>query len=394
MSLTVARVLKKGVHAATLTADSGDVTFRYREDYLNSGGPPIATTLPTTTDELRLSRGATPSFFSGLLPEGRRLLAVASRLKTSADNEVALLLDIGNDLIGDVQVLPDKGTSLRTPVELPRDARKMSFRALRDDIFGAAASGLPGVQDKVSSVMQNAPVKLAGKQFILKLTPESVPGVVENEFFFLQFARACGLRVAPHYLLSDRDGEHALLVERFDRPSGSAADWLAVEDGAQALGVYPAAKYEVTMEGVGQALVGICRAPAVAAYELFKQVLFSYLVGNGDQHAKNLSVLEDETGGFRLSPGYDLVNTVFYGDRTSALSISGKESNLTRRDVLAFGGSLGLTDKASARGLDQMVRKTALIGSERLDFSSLPYHHKVKLDVSYRLRKRWEKIHD
>lgn len=187
MSPLSARVVKKGVEAATLTAEAGEVTFRYPDSYLVSDHPPIASTLPKTRDSLELSRGATPAFFSGLLPEGRRLLAVASRLKTSVDNEVTLLLDMGNDLIGDVRVLPESGEPRRAPVVLPKDPKEVSFQALRDDVFGSAASGIPGVQDKVSSAMQNAPAKFAGRQFILKLTPTNVPGVVENEFF------SCGL---------------------------------------------------------------------------------------------------------------------------------------------------------------------------------------------------------
>ena len=394
MSLLSARVVKKGVEAASLTAEAGEVTFRYLDSYLVSDHPPIASTLPKTRDPLELSRGATPAFFSGLLPEGRRLLAVASRLKTSVDNEVTLLLDIGNDLIGDVQVLPESGEPRRTPLALPKDPKEISFQALRDDVFGSAASGLPGVQDKVSSAMQNAPVKFAGRQFILKLTPTNVPGVVENEFFFLRFAKACGLRVANHHLLTDRDGEHALLIERFDRPGKNPESWLAAEDGAQALGIYPAAKYDVPMEDAGRALVELCQAKKAAAYDIYTQVVFSYLMGNGDQHAKNISVIEDQNGGFRVSPAYDLVSTMFYADRTTALTVNGKESNLTRYDFLAFGSSLGLPDKASTRGLDRLLHKTAIIGRAGLDFSSLPYHHKLQLDVAYRLRKRWEKLQE
>jgi serine/threonine-protein kinase HipA len=392
MSLVTARVLKKGVWAAVLSSDAGEVTFRYREEYLQSERPPISSTLPKTPDEVRLTRGATPAFFSGLLPEGRRLLAVASRLKTSVDNEVTLLLDIGNDLIGDVQVLPESGVPQRKPLQLPRSTDDWNFQAIREDVFGSAASGLPGVQDKTSAEMQNAPVKFAGKQYILKLTPSNVPGVVENEYFFLRLARAWGLRVANHHLLTDRAGEKGLLIERFDRPGAHPESWLAVEDGAQALGVYPAAKYEVPMEEVGRALVGLCKAPAVAAYELFRQVVFSYMMGNGDHHAKNLAVLEDDMGGFHISPAYDLVNTMFYADRTTALTINGKESNLTRSDMMAFAESLGLPEKASLRGLDGFLRHTSVVGKAGLDFTVLPYHRRLQLDVAYRLRKRWEKL--
>jgi len=37
--------------------------------------------------------GALPSYFSGLLPEGRRLGALRRAVKTSADDELSLLLE-------------------------------------------------------------------------------------------------------------------------------------------------------------------------------------------------------------------------------------------------------------------------------------------------------------
>lgn len=60
---------------------------------------------------------------SNLLPEGRRLETLRQRVTTSLDHEVALLLAIGNDLVGDLQFVP-AGTrpagSSATPVDLDR----------------------------------------------------------------------------------------------------------------------------------------------------------------------------------------------------------------------------------------------------------------------------------
>jgi serine/threonine-protein kinase HipA len=156
--------------------------------------------------------------------------------------------------------------------------------------------------------------------------------------------------------------------------------------------VYPAAKYDVPMEGVGRGLGALCQAPAVAAYEFFDQVVFCYIMGNGDHHAKDLSAVQDEVGGCRISPAYDLVNTMICADRTTALTINGKESHLTRADMKAFGASLGLPEKGSLRGLEEFLRHTSVVGKKGLDFTSLPYHHRLQLDLAYRLRKRWEKL--
>ena len=47
---------------------------------------------------------------------------------------------------------------------------------------------------------------------------------------------------------------------------------------------------------------GIGRAPGVAALELYRLLVFAYLSGNGDLHAKNLAILRDQQGEWRIPP--------------------------------------------------------------------------------------------
>lgn len=103
----IAHVVKAGTPAATLTRADGEVEFSYLPEYLESGARAVATTLPLTEQPVRTSAGAVPAFFSGLLPEGRRLTALRRSVKTSADDELSLLVAIGSDPVGDVQVLAD-----------------------------------------------------------------------------------------------------------------------------------------------------------------------------------------------------------------------------------------------------------------------------------------------
>ena len=64
-----ADVYKGGVHAATLSRSEGGTVFAYLDGYV---GPPVATTLPLGDQRVNVG-GAIPTFFAGLLPEGRRL---------------------------------------------------------------------------------------------------------------------------------------------------------------------------------------------------------------------------------------------------------------------------------------------------------------------------------
>ena len=138
--------------------------------------------------------------------------------------------------------------------------------------------------------MRSLPGRASPSDLIVKVSPPEFEFVVENEAFFLNVARRAGLRTPDWRLVEDSQGVTALLVERFDLfGTGPHKKRLAFEDAAQALGLWPADNYNVTLEQVGQRLLRLTAAPSVAALELFRQVAFAMLIGSGDQHAKNLA---------------------------------------------------------------------------------------------------------
>ena len=102
-----ADVYKGGQLAATLTRIPDGVSFSYTAEWVKTAGRPVATTLPVTATPVVTAGGAVPAYFAGLLPEGRRLSALRRTVKTSADDELSLLLAIGSDPVGDVQVVPE-----------------------------------------------------------------------------------------------------------------------------------------------------------------------------------------------------------------------------------------------------------------------------------------------
>ncbi|MET3429023.1 HipA-like protein [Actinoplanes tereljensis] len=110
-----ADVFKAGQHAGTLIRNQDGIEFRYLDAWVDAGGPPVATTLPVTSEPVVRPGGALPAYFTGLLPEGRRLGALRRAVKTSADDELSLLLAVGADAVGDVQVVP----SGVQPTEVP-----------------------------------------------------------------------------------------------------------------------------------------------------------------------------------------------------------------------------------------------------------------------------------
>lgn len=385
--IRTAHVLKDGVPAATLTRFEGRVEFAYTTAYLESGGRAVATTLPLTDAPVRTTAGAVPPFFANLLPEGRRLTALRRSVKTSADDELSLLLAVGSDPVGDVQVLEQ-------PEEPPAEAVAVVEGGFDELDFGdlLATQGigdpaaLAGVQDKVSGRVLTVPLAHGGRAHLLKFEVPQFPLVVDNEAFFLDVARRLRHPVVPSQVVHDRQGRPGLLVTRFDRVAdGARLRRLAVEDGAQVLGLHPADKYTVGMEDLATALAGVCRSRPLALRSVLQQAVLAWATGNGDLHAKNISVVG--AADRAVAPIYDIPSTVPYGDTTFALPLAGRRDNLTAKAFRRFGETVGLPAAAVDRVLEEVLAATADV-VVRLEQGAAGWDVRRRQDLVRTLRRR------
>ncbi|MFC3963530.1 type II toxin-antitoxin system HipA family toxin [Nocardia jiangsuensis] len=359
-----ADVFKGGRRAARLTRHpDGGVDFGYYPDYLPDGEP-IAFTLPVAPNTVHRPAGAVPPFFAGLLPEGRRLTVLQRAVKTSADDELSLLLAVGTDAPGDVQVIPAGQLPADTPALVHNaEPRDLEFSRLLDSVDPHA---IPGVQPKASASMISFPLTTHLGSFILKLPQPEYPHLIENEFAHMQAARDLRVPVAEAELVTDRTGATGLLVRRFDRTSESGR--LAFEDAGQVFGLPPASKYLPESADLVRALSGVTAAPAVAVRNLYLQFFFAWLTGNGDLHAKNVGVLRDSDGAWAIAPIYDITSTLIYDDDAMALPIAGRTRNLRARDWIAFATDIGLAERAATS-----ARSIALRAAEAVDHARLPF---------------------
>jgi serine/threonine-protein kinase HipA len=354
----VADVYKAGVLAARLERHDGGTRFSYLPAYLAAGGPAVASSLPLSAEPVLSAAGAAPPYFTGLLPEGRRLNALRRSVKTSVDDELSLLIAAGANPVGDVQIVghgepldPDEHA-----VELNPKA-PVDFDALLGDSGLIDPVALAGVQDKLSAGMISMPVASAGRRYILKLNAPEFPHVVENELVMFRYAAKLRIPLSKVRLIRDVEGRPGLLVERFDRiplagGAHGAVQRLAVEDGAQVLGLYPADKYNVAYGQVCRALAEYCAAPLPALRNLAIQAAFAWLSGNGDLHAKNVSMVQQPSGEWSIAPVYDIPSTVVYGDKTLALTLDGKRTGISRKHFLGWAAGLGLTERAAVQVLE------------------------------------------
>lgn len=361
----IADVYKAGVLAARLERHDGGTKFSYLPAYLASGGPAVASSLPLTAAPVLSAAGAAPPYFTGLLPEGRRLNALRRSVKTSVDDELSLLIAAGANPVGDVQIVghgekldPDEHAVELDP-GIPVD-----FDALLGDSGLIDPVALAGVQDKLSAGMISMPVASAGRRYILKLNAPEFPHVVENEHAMFRYAERLRIPLSRVQLIRDVAGRPGLLVERFDRvpvaraagASPNAVQRLAVEDGAQVLGLYPADKYNVGYGQVCHALAAYCAAQLPALRNLALQAAFAWLTGNGDLHAKNVSMVQQPTGEWSIAPVYDIPSTVVYGDKTLALTLGGKRTGISRKHFLGWAAGMGLTERAAVQILELALK--------------------------------------
>jgi serine/threonine-protein kinase HipA len=361
-AVDVADVYKGDQLAGYLTRTSEGTSFEYTHDFIAGKSEAVASTLPVREPPYLTGAGAVPAFFAGLLPEGARLLAVVAAVKTSPDDELSLLIAVGEDAVGDVRVLPHGSEPTAKPLTLPSVPGDVSFADLFARSIDPSAANLdralPGVQDKLSDAMVSFPLTGASGPAILKLNPPAFPRIVENEAFCLSLARRAGLTVPRFEVIEDRDGVSGLLVERFDRRVvDGAVSRVAQEDACQLLNRWPADKYRVSINDIAGRLVKVVSACEASIMNLIEQIAFSWIIGNGDMHAKNYSVqwLKEE----RLvvpTPVYDVVSTIPYPlDQRIALKLDGRDANLRGRFLVEFASRFGVPESMSLRRLSELA---------------------------------------
>lgn len=100
----------------------------------------------------------------------------------------------------------------------------------------------------------------------------------------------------------------------------------------------------------------LCGAPMVERRRLLELIAFSYLIGNGDLHGKNISIGLRGTS-LQLTDGYDLLSTRPYGDRRLALKVEGRDDNLKRGHLVAIGERYRIPAKALGARLDELCAR-------------------------------------
>lgn len=336
--VSVLNVLLYGQPIGTLTRVAGDRTlFAFNDAYIAQRDRPVLglgfkDQLGELITEFNPTHTKLMPFFSNLLPEGHMRSYLAGRADVSPEREFFLLWVLGRDLPGAITVMSADGEAWPPAAhDDPDDDRHDDNRH-----ENALRFSLAGVQLKFSAVNESSggltiPAKGVGGSWIVKLPSREYQGIPENEYTMMTLARNIGMDVPAVQLIDvsairnlpegiDSLKGQALAIERFDRLSDGTA--VHIEDFAQVFGVYPADKYK---KANYRNIAGVIAAESGEAdiAEFVRRLTFNTLIGNGDMHLKNWSLIYPDRRNAALAPAYDFVSTVPYlGDKEAALNFS------------------------------------------------------------------------
>lgn len=358
------RIYRQNSFAGTLSRTADGCVFKFEPDFLTDPNfKELSFAIPKNHAPIAISGINLHPFFAGLLPEGLRLKTILTNLKTSADDLFSLFAATGAGAIGDVYVKTE--LDIKKTFEASQ-LKKIDFydyflKLTKSNPYAKGEDSIAGVQEKVSASMISFPLNIAkkNKSYILKLNPKDKPNLVENELYCMKLAAKCKIKTAVVKIVTDKNSAKGLLVERFDRiwdHDLNRFQKIHQEDACQILNIYPSEKYRVSINDIATGLKPVVSSDLVSLSKLIQLMAFSYLIGNGDLHAKNISVLSTAEGFTDLTPAYDLICTLIYGDAKMALKLDGKDDNLKRKVFIDFGKRFGVSDLIINKMLDQLTK--------------------------------------
>lgn len=300
------------------------------------------------------------------------------------------------------------------------------------------ASGKVGLYYDESNDKWYLPTGKAPSTHIVKQSHVRLKRIVLNEQLCLLAAKHLGIDIPESFIISSmhskingtdnslvkhsagnndkaakyNDDRILLATKRYDRRITAAASTingitvpyrLHQEDFAQAMGIASADKYEKeqavditggsmggefnssksnkvsnTHTGYMQRAFRILREyssdPIADQQRLWDICIFNYLVGNTDNHIKNISLLySEDLKTVRLAPAYDIISTMIYSSSTDnmAMSIGGEYriGSINRESFAREAVNVGLGPKLAMKRFDDMTQ----------NFESAMYHAAAEL---------------
>jgi len=330
-------------------------------------------------------------YFDNLLPEEALRTVLAKEAGLSAEDAFGLLAYFGGESAGSLVLLDPQKPLVEVHGLQPLSYEQLSQRIRnlpRVSLTHASPKkmSLAGAQHKMVVVLKNdelfEPLSATASTHILKPNHQDndYSGSVMNEYFVMHLAAAVGLEVPEVRRLYVP--EPVYLVKRFDRVAteNDEAQRRHVIDACQLLNKARNFKYSAAhLDTLAQA-IALCRSKVSARLQFYRWIVFNLLIGNGDNHLKNISFLVDISG-INVAPAYDLLSTAVYETQALAnenarwphtglaflLGDARTFSQVSRAHVLDAGRALGLSIATATREIDSLIRSIATEADKLLD---------------------------
>jgi serine/threonine-protein kinase HipA len=348
-------------------------TFVYAADYLaRRDNYPLDPALPLVSGQLQTPAGRRIfGSFSDCSPDRWGRMLIRRRFGEAEDSagdqsfgEADYLLGVRDDLRqgalrfrdpGGEQFLADEEGGVPLLVDLPR-LLDYAGRAERDvasddelDLLLKGGSSLGGARPKAHVVDGRGRIAIA--KFPKAEGDEwDVPGW---EAVTLMLAREAGIDAASSEI-ADVGGRPVHIVDRFDRRGGkrigyaSAMTLLEAGDGDDRSYLD---LVEVIEEESDRATADL--------HELWRRIAFSILVGNTDDHLRNHGFLRGTSGGWALSPAFDINPNPEPGPKFLTTSIDGRSNAASIDLLLGVAEFFRLDDKEATAVLAEVSEATS-----------------------------------
>lgn len=362
-----------------------DARFSYAEEYLSGNiARPISIHLPLSANAFSVDD--TRNFFEGLLPEGFTRRCVAGLLHTDANNYLSLLAGLGNECLGAIKITDENNEVVNadyqklTIDEVSQLAREGAMETAelvtKSHLSLTGASGKVGLYYDENNKDWYLPKGSAPSTHIVKQSHVRLDGIVTNEQLCMMTAGNMGIEIPESFIVNvgdGRDEEVLLATKRYDRAikdglkkiNGLSVPYrLHQEDFSQAMGISAHNKYESDNAGYLKMMFEIIRQksfnPIADQLKMWDICIFNYLIGNTDNHIKNVSLLYDEElKTVRLAPAYDILSTVIYTSSTRDMAFSiGNEydiKKITRDSFRREAANIGLGEQMAMKRFDYLA---------------------------------------
>ena len=224
------------------------------------------------------------------------------------------------------------------------------FLSLNGSSSGARPKAMIGLHENKRDVVHGMCRLQAGYEPWLVKFPNTNDGGDAGaiEYAYALMARDAGLAMPDVHLFPSRKGSGYFAVKRFDRQGGKRLHMHTACGLLHSDFRMPSLDYEDLM-----ALTMNLTKDAREVEKMYRLAVFNVLAHNRDDHAKNFSFLMDASGGWNLSPAYDLTfSSGPNGEQSTTVMGEGRNPDKTGL------AKLGLEAKLPRNAIDGIVEQT------------------------------------